>query len=57
MAVHPKAPTQGFDPDYFEGTADFIVYHNKGDVDGVNAYGYPMCDAAVQIYCWDETMG
>jgi hypothetical protein len=47
----------GFDPDYFEGTADFIVYHNKGDVDGINAYGYPMCDAAVQIFCWDETMG
>ncbi len=57
MAVHPMAPQNGFDPYFYEGTADFIVYHNKGDVDGINAYGFPMCDAAVQIFCWDETMG
>jgi hypothetical protein len=55
IAVHPMAPQNGFDPYHYEGTADFITYHNFTDVQGINSYGYPMIDAAIQIFVWDET--
>ena len=57
IAVHPAGPLMGADPDYWEGQADYVVYHNKTDVDAVDAYGYPMASAAVEIFCWDESKG
>lgn len=55
MAVHPAAPGNGVDPFHMEGAVDYVVYHNKSDVDGIDAYGYPMCSTAVEIFCWDPT--
>ena len=57
MAVHPFAPRMGAELTFWEGSADYVVYHNKSDVDGIDAYGYPMASTAVEIFCWDETMG
>jgi hypothetical protein len=55
MAVHPGAPGMGVYPGHMEGSADYIVYHNKSDVDGIDAYNYPMASAAVEIFNWDPT--
>lgn len=57
MAVHPLGYRMGADIFHWEGSTDYVVYHNKGDVDGIDAYGYPMASTAVEIFCWDETMG
>jgi hypothetical protein len=55
LAVHPSAPLLGAELNYYEGGADYIVYHNKSDVDAVDAYGFSMASAAVGIFNWDET--
>ena len=55
IAMHPLAPRMGGDPDYFEGTFDWIAYHNKADYDLVLMYGYPMASSSIQYFCWDET--
>ena len=55
IAMHPMAPQNGADPYHFEGTYDWIAYHDLTDVQLVNTYGYPMVDASVQVFCWDET--
>jgi hypothetical protein len=55
IAMHPMAPLNGADPDYYEGTYDWIAYHDRSDHLLVNMYGYPMADASIQTFCWDET--
>lgn len=55
IAMSPIAPMAGADPDFYEGTSDWIAYHDLSDVQLVNMYGYPMVDASVQVFCWDET--
>ena len=55
VAMHPLAPQMGGDPLYYEGTFDWIVYHNKADYDLVLMYGYPMASSSIQYFCWDET--
>ena len=57
MAMNPFAPQLGFRPDLYEGPDDYVVYHDKSDVDTIDQYGYPMASDAVQIFCWDETAG
>jgi len=57
LAVHPQAPLLGTTLQLYEGSADYVVYHNKSDVDDVALFGYPMADDAVEIFCWDETKG
>lgn len=56
LAMHPLAPAapMGFDPDFYEGSYDWIVYHNKVDYDLVLFYGYPMASASVQYVVWCE---
>jgi len=55
VAMHPKAPLMGGDPDYYEGSFDWVVYHDRADQELVNKYGYPMADSSIQTFCWDET--
>lgn len=55
VAMHPKAPLKGADPDYFEGSFDWVVYHDKADYDLTLLYGYPMVSSSIQYFCWDET--
>ena len=55
VAMHPMAPMMGGDPNYYEGSYDWVVYHNRADQLLVNFYGYPMADASIQTFCWDET--
>jgi hypothetical protein len=55
IAMHPGAPALGVDPNYYEGTYDFIIYHNQSDCLNVWKYQVPMLDPTVQTFCWDET--
>ena len=55
VAMHPRAPLMGDDLDYYEGSFDWVVYHNKADYDLVLMYPYPMVHSAIQYFCWDET--
>ena len=55
IAMHPLAPMLGGDPFYYEGSSDWIAYHNKSDYDLVLLYGYPMVSSSIQYICWDET--
>lgn len=55
VAMHPKAPLMGGDPEYYEGTFDWVVYHDKADYDLTLKYQYPMVSSSIQYFCWDET--
>lgn len=55
VAMHPRAPLMGSDLEYYEGSFDWIVYHNQADYELVLFYGYPMASSSIQTFCWDET--
>lgn len=58
LAMHPRAPQMGMDPVTYEGSSDWIIYHNQADCLKVWAYPaaiYQMLHDSVQTFCWDET--
>ena len=55
IAMHPRAPLEGATLDFYEGTSDWIAYHNRSDHELVLFYQYAMASASIQTFCWDET--
>ena len=52
IAISPSAP--GIDG-FYDGGIDYVVYHNKSDVDRIDSYGNAAASAAMEIFCWDPT--